>query len=105
MAVDPKTQLEQRVKTLEHEVNTLRSGLKDVLLDIQEQLLLRYYPDLMADVDPSSENGDFEVGSKLAEDDAVHIKVSGASASTARKVTLNEIRVAPQGPSLASGDS
>ena len=102
MPVDPTTKLEERVKTLEYEVNKLRSHLKGVLLNIHEQVLLRYYPDLKADDEPSQEDSNFEEGANLDEDDALIVKVPGAPAPTARKVSLNEIRGAPQEPSLAA---
>ncbi len=38
--------LEQKVKTLEYEMKILKNEIQQTLLDIQEQLLLHYYPSL-----------------------------------------------------------
>lgn len=42
-------ELEQRVKALEYEVKILKQDLQRVLLEIQEQVLIHYYPSLRAD--------------------------------------------------------
>jgi hypothetical protein len=42
-------QLEQRVKTLEYEMKILKNEIQRTLLDIQEQILIHYYPALRAD--------------------------------------------------------
>jgi len=39
-------QLEQRVKTLEYEIKILKNQVQRTLLDIQEQILVHYYPSL-----------------------------------------------------------
>ena len=39
-------QLEQRVKTLEYEIKILKNEVQRTLLDIQEQILIHYYPSL-----------------------------------------------------------
>jgi hypothetical protein len=39
-------QLEQRVKTLEYEIKILKNQVQRALLDIQEQILIHYYPSL-----------------------------------------------------------
>ncbi len=49
MQLDPKMQLEQRVKTLEYEMKILKSEVQRTLLDIQEQVLIHYYPSLRAE--------------------------------------------------------
>ena len=41
--------LEQRVKALEYEVKILKNEVQQVLLDIQEQILIHYYPSLHSD--------------------------------------------------------
>ncbi len=40
--------LEERVKAVEDEVNILKDQIRNTLLEIQEQILLHYYPDLRA---------------------------------------------------------
>jgi len=42
-------QLEQRVKSLEYEVKILKNEIQRTLLDIQEQILVHYYPSLRAE--------------------------------------------------------
>ncbi|MBI5302720.1 MAG: hypothetical protein HY868_11325 [Chloroflexi bacterium] len=48
-------ELEQRVKALEYEVKILKNDLQRTLLEIQEQVLLHYYPSLRADDSKPSE--------------------------------------------------
>jgi hypothetical protein len=38
--------LERKVKTLEYEMKILKNEIQQTLLDIQEQLLIHYYPSL-----------------------------------------------------------
>jgi hypothetical protein len=47
--------LENRVKTLEFEMKILKNEVQQMLLDIQEQLLLHYYPFLRTDESSPSE--------------------------------------------------
>jgi len=42
-------ELEQRVKTLEYEVKILKQDMQRILLEIQEQVLVHYYPSLRAE--------------------------------------------------------
>ena len=42
-------QLEQRVKTLEYEIKILKNEVQRTLLDIQEQILVHYYPTLRSE--------------------------------------------------------
>ncbi len=47
-------ELEQRVKTLEYEIKILKNEVQRTLLDIQEQVLIHYYPTLrMEETKPS----------------------------------------------------
>jgi len=48
--------LEQRVKTLEYEVKILKQDIQRILLEIQEQVLVHYYPSLRADESLPSES-------------------------------------------------
>jgi len=48
-------ELEQRVKTLEYEMKILKNEVQRTLLDIQEQILVHYYPALRTDETKPSE--------------------------------------------------
>jgi hypothetical protein len=48
-------ELEQRVKTLEYEMKILKNEVQRTLLDIQEQVLVHYYPTLRTDESKPSE--------------------------------------------------
>ncbi|HET90438.1 MAG TPA: hypothetical protein ENN99_06845 [Chloroflexi bacterium] len=48
--------LEDRVKVLEYEVKILKNEVQQALLDIQEQLLIHYYPSLRSDEASPSES-------------------------------------------------
>ncbi len=50
------TTLEDRVKSLEYEVKILKNEIQQALLDIQEQLLIHYYPSLRSDEASPSES-------------------------------------------------
>jgi hypothetical protein len=53
---DQTIQLEQRIKSLEYEMKILKSEVQRTLLDIQEQILVHYYPTLRAeDASPSKD--------------------------------------------------
>ena len=48
-------QLEQRVKALEYEMKILKNEVQRTLLDIQEQVLIHYYPTLRAEEETPTE--------------------------------------------------
>jgi hypothetical protein len=48
-------ELEQRVKTLEYEMKILKNEIQRTLLDIQEQILVHYYPSLRREEGTPSE--------------------------------------------------
>jgi hypothetical protein len=48
-------ELEQRVKTLEYEMKILKNEIQRTLLDIQEQILVHYYPSLRREEDTPSD--------------------------------------------------
>ena len=48
-------QLEQRVKALEYEMKILKNEVQRTLLDIQEQVLIHYYPSLRAEEETPTE--------------------------------------------------
>ncbi|HEY4688195.1 MAG TPA: hypothetical protein VIK33_02700 [Anaerolineae bacterium] len=84
-------ELEQRVKALEYEMKILKNEVQRTLLDIQEQILIHYYPALRLE-----ESGTPEGAIQALE--AVHAKQAslGPPPATpppvAKKVTLEEIR-------------
>jgi len=45
--------LEDRVRVLEDEVGILKDQIRNTLLEIQEQILIHYYPSLRADPSPA----------------------------------------------------
>lgn len=48
--------MEQRVRTLEYEMKILKNEIQQMLLDIQEQILLHYYPALRTDESSPSDS-------------------------------------------------
>jgi len=48
-------ELEQRVKTLEYEMKILKNEIQRTLMDIQEQILVHYYPSLRREDDTPSD--------------------------------------------------
>lgn len=48
-------QLEQRVKALEYEMKIMKNQVQRTLLDIQEQVLIHYYPSLRAEEETPTE--------------------------------------------------
>ncbi len=48
-------QLEQRVKALEYELKIIKNQVQRTLLDIQEQVLIHYYPSLRAEEETPTE--------------------------------------------------
>jgi len=49
--------LEQRVKTLEYEMKILKNQIQRTLLDIQEQILIHYYPTLYPSIEAEKPSG------------------------------------------------
>lgn len=105
MEVDDR--LEQRVKTLEYEFKILKNEIQRVLLDIQEQILIHYYPALRAeDSVPAPEV--VQSFSAVKERRAAPSVASLASEAAepeipqVRKVSLEEVRRAREEPAEAS---
>jgi hypothetical protein len=81
-------ELEQRVKALEYEIKILKNEIQRTLLDIQEQVLIHYYPSLRSEESSPSEGA-------LQAVEAIRAKQAGqqvANLPAAKKVTLDEIR-------------
>jgi hypothetical protein len=90
-------ELEERVKTLEYEIKILKNEIQRALLDIQEQVLVHYYPDLRADDDVTPEAMKGAVA-------AIRAKQPGPGADpppATKKVTLEQARAMQSDASLA----
>lgn len=85
-------ELEQRVKTLEYEFKILKNELQRTLLDIQEQVLVHYYPTLRAEETAPS------LGTIQALE-AVRAKQGSAVVTpAAKKVSLDPVRETASAP-------
>lgn len=86
-------ELEQRVKTLEYEFKILKNEIQRTLLDIQEQVLIHYYPTLRTEeTGPSS--GMVQMMETVR---SRQVKPQGPAepgATAIKKVSLGEIRSA-----------
>jgi len=81
-------EMEQRVKALEYEMKILKNEIQRTLLDIQEQILIHYYPALRLEESAAPEGA-------LQALEAVRSKQASMGATpapVAKKVTLEEIR-------------
>lgn len=83
-------ELEQRVKTLEYEMKILKNEIQRTLLDIQEQILVHYYPSLRREEDTPSEG-------IIQTFESIQRKKGPAEETSpppqAKKVSLEEVRV------------
>ena len=87
-------ELEQRVKTLEYEFKILKNEVQRTLLDIQEQVLVHYYPSLRAEETTASTG-------MVQAMEAVRAKQSSAAITpAAKKVSLEQVREAEVGPGV-----
>jgi hypothetical protein len=82
-------ELEQRVKALEYEMKILKNEVQRTLLDIQEQVLIHYYPALRSEEISPSEG-------LVQEVKALRARQSSAGETSAppaaKPVTLDEVR-------------
>lgn len=95
-------ELEQRVKTLEYEIKILKNEIQRTLLDIQEQVLVHYYPSLRsADAQAPSEGAVQSLesirGRRGASGEAT------PAPSPVKKISLAEIEGGDSAPAAASG--
>jgi hypothetical protein len=96
-------ELEQRVKTLEYEFKILKNEIQRTLLDIEEQVLIHYYPALRAGDAVAPEGIVQAVESIRAKQ--VAGSASASAALAAKKVSLDEVRAAGvTAPVQAAGD-
>ena len=98
-------ELEQRVKTLEYELKILKSELQRTLLDIQEQILVHYYPSLRAEETTPPEGvvqSIADVRAKRANVAATDLPpVDEPSLPIVKKIKLGDVRSVPDHANIA----
>jgi len=87
-------ELDQRVKALEYELKILKNEIQRTLLDIQEQVLIHYYPTLRSDDSLPPE----AIAQAFSAKAAAASPAAGAASAPApipavKKVSLEDIRV------------
>jgi hypothetical protein len=97
-------ELEQRVKALEYELKILKNEIQRTLLDIQEQVLIHYYPALRSEdstppADAIAQLAKISSASTAAAKPAAPANVAAPASTpaapiTTKKVSLDEIRSA-----------
>jgi hypothetical protein len=99
-------ELDQRVKALEYEMKILKNEVQRTLLDIQEQVLIHYYPALRAD-DSAPSEGTMQSLESIRERRA---SIGGTTASAeaptpprVKQVSLEEIRALERDNSASPG--
>jgi hypothetical protein len=114
--------LEQRVKTLEYEIKILKNEVQRTLLDIQEQILVHYYPTLRADNEGPSEGtiqsieeirekkrqlgGDErQAQSQPSSSRNATVKAHAGAGNPMKEVTLDEARAMKASPDGGDGQS
>jgi hypothetical protein len=93
---DDLVELEQRVKTLEYEIKILKNEVQRTLLEIQEQILIHYYPDLRSEA--SLSEGILQSFEAIQEKKA---QLSKTSPPEVKQVSLEEARAMRQELSIA----
>ena len=107
-------ELEQRVKALEYELKILKNEIQRTLLDIQEQVLVHYYPALRSE-ESAPTDGTLQAIEAIRAKQVTLAPPPSVPVAVAKKVTLDEIRAtsnvaaAPQpaavaAPSAPGGD-
>ncbi len=98
-------ELEQRVKALEYEIKILKNEIQRTLLDIQEQVLIHYYPTLRADdsVPPADAVAHMNRSANAAGPVATGTPAAPPPAPVmAKKVSLDDVRAMPTPAPVAS---
>ena len=85
-------ELDQRVKALEYEMKILKNEIQHTLLDIQEQVLVHYYPTLRAEDSMPPAEAIAQSATRAA---AAASAAPSAAAPVLKKVSLDEIRATP----------
>ena len=100
-------QLEQRVKALEYEMKILKNEIQRTLLDIQEQILVHYYPSLRTEEAGPSESATQSVES--IREEKQHLE-GAPNPPAVRQVSLEHVRtvqevasISPEGEASARG--
>ena len=100
-------ELDQRVKALEYEMKILKNEVQRTLLDIQEQVLVHYYPALRAADDSAPSEGTMQSLESIRERRA---SLEGTTASAeapasprVKQVSLEEIRAVERDNSASPG--
>ncbi len=93
--------MEQRVKTLEQEMKILKNQIQKTLLDVQEQVLLRYHPALRPDEGLSNGTAAAE-NNRLAETNHQDQPAARFTSPLVRQVSLAEGRTTPAAPPTTS---
>ena len=93
--------MEQRVKTLEQEMKILKNQIQKTLLDVQEQVLLRYHPALRSDEGTANGNGNGN-GNRYGNAEKSHLTEttyqdhpSSTSTPLVRQISLADLRSTP----------
>ena len=89
-------ELEQRVKTLEYEIKILKNEIQRTLLDVQEQVLIHYYPTLRSE-ELATPEGIVQAFDGVRTKQANLANPAAAPTSSApavKKVTLDQVKVA-----------
>jgi hypothetical protein len=104
---DTTVELEQRVKTLEYEFKILKNEIQRMLLDIEEQVLVHYYPTLRAGDSVAPEGIAQAVEAIRAKQGSASASASAPAMPAAKKISLDEVRAAsaPVPPSAAAAPS
>ena len=87
-------ELDQRVKALEYEIKILKNEIQRTLLDIQEQVLIHYYPTLRSDdsLPPEAIAQAFSAKQAAAVSPAAVPAPAPAPIPAVKKVSLEDIR-------------
>jgi hypothetical protein len=87
-------ELDQRVKALEYEIKILKNEIQRTLLDIQEQVLIHYYPTLRSDdsLPPEAIAQAFSAKQAAAASSAAGPAPASAPIPAVKKVSLEDIR-------------
>ena len=87
-------ELDQRVKALEYEIKILKNEIQRTLLDIQEQVLIHYYPTLRSDdsLPPEAIAQAFSAKQAAAASSAAVPAPAPTPIPAVKKVSLEDIR-------------
>ena len=99
--------LEQRVKTLEYEFKVLKNELQRTLLDIQEQILVHYYPALRSDSSSAPAADVMQSFGSIQEKRGAAAGAAGGESPNGelpqvKKVSLEEVRKTHDDPTEAA---